>query len=74
MNEKNTILRILNSGCFEILFMDKIPYLSTGTSILYGSNECAFIGSAGTTVCNNIKPETRDKIVMAIREILTNEN
>jgi hypothetical protein len=70
MEEK--ILSILNSGCFEIVFMDKIPYIATGTTPFYGSNDVVFIGSDATTVHNNISKETRDKIVTAVREILIN--
>jgi hypothetical protein len=70
MEEK--ILSILDSGCFEIVFMDKIPYIATGTSHFYGSKDVVFIGSDATTVHNNINKETRDRIVAAIREILIN--
>jgi hypothetical protein len=70
MEEK--ILSILNSGCFEIVFMDKIPYIATGTTPFYGSKDVVFIGSDATTVHNNISKETRDKIVTAVREILIN--
>lgn len=70
MEEK--ILNILDSGCFEIVFMDKIPFLATGTSPFYGSKNIVFIGSDTTTVHNNISKETRDKIVTVVREILIN--
>jgi len=70
MEEK--ILGILNSGCFEIVFMDKIPYIATGISPFYGSKDVVFIGSDATTVHNHIDKETRDKIVNSIREILLN--
>ncbi len=67
---EESILNILNSGCFEIIFMDKIPYIATGTSPFHGSKDVVFIGSDATTVHNNINKETRDKIVAAVREIL----
>lgn len=66
-------MRILNSGCFEIVFTDKIPYnIATGPTPFYGSKDIVFIGSEMTTVHDNINKETRDKIVDAVREILIN--
>ena len=64
------ILNILGSGCFEIIFMDKIPYMATGSTPFHGSSNVIYVGSDMTTVHGNINKETRDKMVKAIREIL----
>jgi len=70
MEEK--ILSILDSGCFEIVFMDKIPYIAPGSTFFHGSGSHVIIGSDETLFRNSINKETRDKIVNSVREILIN--